>query len=153
MPIFGIVSIPVQGCCYYGIEGMGSYKLDKDNNKCVVGMYLNSNFKECFENYVGDDSCFAFQIHPTLKIYKTEPLSSHRNRVLYLSSKNHKNTDMKPGIGLGYSYFGSKIWLDLNNPFKESYFIKSDNVFQEGSPFEENKQYLNVKNIFYFELF
>ena len=35
----------------------------------------------------------------------------------------------------------------------ESDFIKSDNVFQEGSPFEENKQYLNVKNIFYFFIF
>lgn len=125
------------------------HTLDNNNNKCVVGMYINSNFKECFENYVGDDACFVFQIHPVFKMYKSEPLSSNRNRILYLSSKNHKNTDKKAGIGLGYSYFGAKIWLDLNNPFKESYFVKNDNVFQEGGPYEENKTFMNVRNLLF----
>lgn len=40
VPIFGIVSVPVHGSCYYGIEGMGSYKLDKNNNK--YKLYINS---------------------------------------------------------------------------------------------------------------
>ena len=30
VPIFGIVSIPVSGEIYYGIEGIGSFKIDKD---------------------------------------------------------------------------------------------------------------------------
>jgi len=68
VPIFGIVSIPVQGCCYYGIEGMGSFKLDKDNNKqklCIdpkkmnnehikivaSKSHLNSGTKEFIEAY------------------------------------------------------------------------------------------------------
>ena len=31
VPIFGIVSIPVKDEIYYGTEGLGSYKIDKDN--------------------------------------------------------------------------------------------------------------------------
>ena len=122
--------------------------LNKDDSKTVLGIFLNSNFKECFENYVGDDSCFPFIIQPNLKFYKFYPLSINRNKILYLSSKNHKNTSMKPGVGLGYGYSGSKIWLDLNDLFKKSYFTKNETVFEEGSPFENDKEILNVQFLF-----
>lgn len=117
----------------------------KTDAKDVVGFFLNNNFKECFENFVGDESCFVFTIEPMLKLYRVNPLSINKNKILYLSSKNHKNTHMKPGIGLGYSYSGYKLWLDMNDPFKQSYFNKFDSVFEEGSPYEEDKAYLNVK--------
>ncbi len=118
--------------------------LNKDNSKSTIGIFLNSNYKECFENYVGDDCCFPFIISPYLNFYKIDPLSLNRNKILYLSSKNHKNTNMRPGIGLGYGYSGSKIWIDLNDPFKKSYFNKNESVYHEGSPFENDKEILNV---------
>jgi len=118
--------------------------LNKDDTKSVIGLFLNSNFKECFENYVGDDCCFPFMVKPYIKFYKVDPYSVNRNKILYLSSKNHKNTNMKPGIGLGYGYAGSKIWLDMNDPFKQSYFNKNETVYSEGSPFKNEKEILNV---------
>lgn len=118
--------------------------LNKDDSKSIIGIFLNSNYKECFENYVGDDCCFPFIISPYLKFYKVDPLSNNRNKILYLSSKNHKNTNMRPGIGLGYGYGGSKIWIDMNDPFKQSYFNKNETVYNEGSPFENEKEMLNV---------
>ena len=32
VPVFGIVSVPETGVIYYGIEGVGSYKIDDENN-------------------------------------------------------------------------------------------------------------------------
>lgn len=118
--------------------------LTKDNSKKILGLFLNSNFKECFENYVGDDCCFPFELSPNMKFYKIDPYSVNKNKILYLSSKNHKNTNMKPGIGLGFGYSGAKMWLDMNDPFKLSYFNKNETVYQEGSPFESDKEMLNV---------
>ena len=46
IPIFGIVSIPVQNIIYYGIEGVGSYKLLDNNDKIkliIIKNKMNDN--------------------------------------------------------------------------------------------------------------
>ena len=43
IPIFGIVSIPVYDDIYYGIEGIGSYKIDKNDNKIKLEIKQNKD--------------------------------------------------------------------------------------------------------------
>lgn len=147
---FNISSVIYSFLGFNGPVGIFISHLTKENSKITLGMFLNSNFKECFENYVGDDCCFPFEVSPKLEFFRVDPYSLNKNKTLYISSKNHKNTNMKPGIGLGYGYSGSKIWLDMNDPFKESYFVKNETVYHEGSPFDNQKEYLNV--IFFYVL-
>jgi len=40
-PVFGIVSIPVTGEIYYGIRGVGSYKIDKESTRLKVNIPKN----------------------------------------------------------------------------------------------------------------
>jgi hypothetical protein len=40
-----------------------------------------------------------------------------------------------------------RFWLDSQELFSKSYFNKYDEVFEEGSPFKEMKEILNIGNI------
>lgn len=107
----------------------------------VLGAFLNSNLKESFEAFSGDDLSFIFTIRPKLHFYK---YAGKENKICYINSKNQRFSKKEPGIGLGNYNDRFRLWIDSNECFKKSYFMKYDDVFDEGSPFEEVDQHLNV---------
>jgi hypothetical protein len=117
----------------------------------VLGAFLFSNFKECYEKFCGDEYNFIFLMDPKLKFYKFQ---GDRDKICYISSKNQKFAKVNPGIGLGYHNGRCRFWIDSNECFNKSYFNKYDDVFEEGSPFDNPEQFLNVSNLimipFYF---
>jgi hypothetical protein len=114
---------------------------DKTENKeYILGAYLNSSFKECYEKYCGDEFTKLFCISP-LKYY---PFQGNKDKICYINSKQQKYSNKQAGIGFGDSYGKYKLWLDQNDPFSKSYFNKYDDVFEEGSPLKEPEEFLNV---------
>lgn len=117
------------------------------SKEIIIGMYLNSNYKECYESYCGDDLSFPFSLFPLIKFYKYAS-SNGSNKICYINLKNQRYSKKVPGVGLGYSENTGtekyKIWLDSNEVFKKSYFCKYDDVFEEGTVFQEIEQTLNV---------
>jgi hypothetical protein len=115
---------------------------DKETEKeIVLGMYLFSNFKECYEKFCGDEYNFIFILEPKMKFYKFQ---GDREKICFISSKNQKFAKVNPGIGLGYHSGKCRFWIDSNECFNKSYFNKYDDVFEEGSPFDNPEQTLNV---------
>jgi hypothetical protein len=108
----------------------------------VLGMFLHSNIKECYEKFCGDDLCSIFELYPKMHFYK---FVEDREKICFISSKNQKFSKVSPGIGLGFRYGKCRFWIDSNECFKKSYFNKYDDVFEEGSPFENPEQPLNVR--------
>ena len=45
---------------------------------------------------------------------------------------------------MGYSHGQFRFWLDANELFSKSYFGKYDDVYEEGSPFEEMEEKLEI---------
>ena len=111
----------------------------------TFGMFINNNFKECFSNYCGDDLSHILILGDKMEILKT--VGDDHEHYCYISSKNQKFQKMKPGIGMGYSNTQMRFWLDANELFSKSYFGKYDDVFEEGSPFEEMEEKLDITNL------
>lgn len=110
----------------------------------IVGMFLNSNFKECYQSYCGDDLSFIFSINNNeVKFYKYYCASKN---ILFISSKQQKYNKSKFGIGIGDFYDEPRLWLDGSDIFSKSYFSRHDTIFEEGSPFKEDKKFLNVSS-------
>ena len=117
---------------------------EKKEKNIILGMFINSNFKECYEKFCGDDMSCIFTIEPKMNFYKCV---GDKDKICFISSKNQKFSKTRPGIGLGWRAGDIRFWLDANELFSKSYFSKYDNVFEEGSPFEEMKEKLNIGNI------
>ena len=119
---------------------------DKANDNFITfGMFMNSNFKECFSNYCGDDLSHILIFGDKMEILKT--VGDDHEHYCYISSKNQKFQKMQPGIGMGYSHGQIRFWLDANELFAKSYFGKYDDVYEEGSPFEEMEEKLEICNL------
>ena len=120
--------------------------------KYVFGVFLNSNFKENYEAFCGDDLTFLFSINPKLEIYK---YSGPNKKILFLCRRGQNFSKMIPGIGnyfllyvgVGFIMEGHKLWLDANDLFKKSYFKKYDESFDSGTPFGDNiEHFLDVND-------
>ena len=111
----------------------------------TFGMFMNKNFKECFSNYCGDDLSHILILGDKMEILKT--VGDDHEHYCYISSKNQKFQKMQPGIGMGYSHGQIRFWLDANELFSKSYFGKYDDVYEEGSPFEEMEEKLEICNL------
>ena len=111
----------------------------------TFGMFINNNFKECFSNFCGDDLSHILILGDKMDILKT--VGDDHEHYCYISSKNQKFQKMKPGIGMGYSHGQIRFWLDSNELFSKSYFGKYDDVYEEGSPFEEMEEKLEICNL------
>ena len=119
---------------------------DKTKDDFITfGMYINKNFKECFSNFCGDDLSHIVILGDKMEILKT--VGDDHEHYCYISSKNQKFQKMKPGIGMGYSNNQMRFWLDANELFSKSYFGKYDDVYDEGSPFEEMEENLDICNL------
>ena len=115
------------------------------DNFITFGMFINKNFKECFSNFCGDDLSHILILGDKMEILKT--VGDDHEHYCYISSKNQKFQKMKPGIGMGYSSNQIRFWLDANELFSKSYFGKYDDVYEEGSPFEEMEEKLEICNL------
>ena len=119
---------------------------DKNDKIISLGMYINSNFKECYEKFCGDDLSHIFTFEPKLTIYKST--GDDKDNYCFIASKSQKFSKSKPGIGMGYRSGEIRFWLDATELFSKSHFCKYDNVFEEGTPFNgELKEMLNIGNI------
>jgi hypothetical protein len=119
---------------------------DKNDKIISLGMYINSNFKECYEKFCGDDLSHIFTFEPKLTIYKST--GDDKDNYCFIASKSQKFSKSKPGIGMGYRSGEIRFWLDATELFSKSQFCKYDNVFEEGTPFNgELKEMLNIGNI------
>ena len=119
---------------------------DKVNDNFITfGMFINSNFKECFGNFCGDDLSHILILGDKMETLKT--VGDDHEHYCYISSKNQKFQKMQPGIGMGYSHGQIRFWLDANELFSKSYFGKYDDVYEEGSPFEEMEEKLEICNL------
>jgi len=119
---------------------------DKTSDDFITfGMFINSNFKECFSNFCGDDLSHILIVGDKMDILKT--VGDDHEHYCYISSKNQKFQKMQPGIGMGYSHGQFRFWLDANELFSKSYFGKYDDVYEEGSPFEEMEEKLEICNL------
>ena len=119
---------------------------DKANDNFITfGMFINKNFKECFSNSCGDDLSHILIFGDKLEILKT--VGDDHEHYCFISSKNQKFQKHEPGIGMGYSHGQIRFWLDSNELFSKSYFGKYDDVFEEGSPFEEMEEKLDICNL------
>ena len=115
------------------------------DNFITFGMFINKNFKECFSNFCGDDLSHILILGDKMELLKT--VGDDHEHHCYISSKNQKFQKMKPGIGMGYSSNQIRFWLDANELFSKSYFGKYDDVYEEGSPFEEMEEKLEICNL------
>ena len=119
---------------------------DKANDNFITfGMFMNKNFKECFSNSCGDDLSHILILGDKLEILKT--VGDDHEHYCYISSKNQKFQKHEPGIGMGFSHGQIRFWLDSNELFSKSYFGNYDDVFEEGSPFEEMEEKLDICNL------
>ena len=117
----------------------------KNDNFITLGMFMNKNFKECFSNFCGDDLSHILILGDKLEILKA--VGDDHEHYCYISSKNQKFQKHQPGIGMGYSSGQIRFWLDSNELFSKSYFGKYDDVFEDGSPFEEMEEKLEICNL------
>lgn len=117
---------------------------DKEGEEIVVGMYINGNFKECYEKFCGDDMSFIFTLGSKMTLYKYRT----EENICFICSRNQKYSKVQPGIGMGYNKGSIRFWLDMNELFSKSHFGKYDDVFEEGSPFNDAVEKLNVFDIF-----
>jgi hypothetical protein len=62
----------------------------------VLGVFINSNFKDCYENFCGDDLTFLFSISPKLEVYK---YSGSCKNICFLCRRAQNFSKMVPGIG------------------------------------------------------
>ena len=115
------------------------------DNFITFGMFINKNFKECFSNFCGDDLSHILILGDKLEVLKT--VGDDHEHYCYISSKNQKFQKHEPGIGMGYSHGQIRFWLDSNQLFSKSYFGKYDDVYEEGSPFEEMEEKLEICNL------
>ena len=119
---------------------------DKANDNFITfGMFINKNFKECFSNSCGDDLSHILILGDKMDIFKT--VGDDHEHYCFISSKNQKFQKHEPGIGMGYSHGQIRFWLDANELFSKSYFGKYDDVYEEGSPFEEMEEKLEICNL------
>ena len=119
---------------------------DKANDNFITfGMFMNKNFKECFSNSCGDDLSHILILGDKLEILKT--VGDDHEHYCYISSKNQKFQKHEPGIGMGFSHGQIRFWLDSNELFSKSYFGKYDDVYEEGGPFEEMEEKLDICNL------
>ena len=119
---------------------------DKAHDDFITfGMFINKNFKECFSNFCGDDLSHILILGDKLEILKT--VGDDHEHYCFISSKNQKFQKHEPGIGMGYSHGQIRFWLDSNELFSKSYFGKYDDVYEEGGPFEEMEEKLEICNL------
>ena len=72
----------------------------------ILGIYLNSNFKDCYENYCGDDLTFLFSLYPKIEKYKYEGSSKN---ICFLCRRAQNFSKMIPGIGINQFY--DRNWI------------------------------------------
>lgn len=120
---------------------------DKQTGKeSIIGIYINSNFKECYESTCGDDLSFLFGFDEN-GYHSYKFIGNQQSKILFISSKNHKYSNKKAGIGFGDDNGEYRFWIDGDDIFKKSYFSKSDSAFQEGSVYDKEKHFFNLVNI------
>jgi len=118
--------------------------VEKSGKDVLLGLFINSNFKECYEGSCGDDSSAIYSFSDKMDIYK--PKGSSRRFCFIINSKSLSDKSRKMGIGMGKTNEGHKIWIDNNDLFGSSYFTTEDDVFQSGSPYESFHEKLDVIN-------
>ena len=118
--------------------------ISKQTKKEVtLGLFMNSNFKECYGGHCGDDnSCIFAFTENKIELYKTRGGSN--NYIYLINTKDKSNREKRLGIGFGKTYDGYKVWIDNADLFKESYFKMEDDVYQLGSPYDVFEEKLNV---------
>lgn len=127
-----------------GPIGIFFIHFDKEENKeYILGGYINSNINESFaDKYCGDDLSMIFSLYPVMKNYF---VMDGENKVAYLCPRALPNNNRKPGIGFGEYHDKFRLWIDGKDTSHASYFLKFDHIFEDGSPFEDPQQFLNVK--------
>lgn len=104
-------------------------------------MFFEKNFKEFFSDSSGDNLSYIFILGDKLEILTT--VGDDHEHYLYISSKIPKT----------WTRYRNEFFLepirfqpDSNELFPKIYFGKYDNVFEEGSPFEEMEDKLDIYN-------
>ena len=64
------------------------------------------NFKDCYENYCGDDLTFLFSLYPKIEKYKYEGSSKN---ICFLCRRAQNFSKMIPGIGINQFY--DRNWI------------------------------------------
>jgi len=131
---------------FMGFEGPIAFffkHVDEETNKeCILGGLVTSNVREFFKDKCcGDENTVLFTFTPKLEFFK---VIGSLEKILYISSNRFNIGEREPGIGFGYYHDQYKFWIDTHDIQHQSYFMKYDDVFEEGSPFEEAFKYLNV---------
>lgn len=116
---------------------------DKEELKeYIFGGTLNSNIKECYgAQHCGDEKSYLFSLSPRLAKYR---VIDNYNKIAYLNTHALQSLYKIAGIGFGNYKHNFRMWIDFADIFKKSYFMKFDDVFEEGSPFDEVEKFLNV---------
>lgn len=135
---------------FMGFEGPIAFfikHIDEETNKeMILGAYVNSNVKESYKDHCcGDEKTTLFTLDSKIQFYK---VSGNLDKILYISSIRFQHAEKDPGIGFGYRNDQHKLWIDSHDVQHKSYFMKFDDVFEDGTPFDEAIKYLNVKSIY-----
>ncbi len=120
--------------------------LDNTSGKQVtLGLYINSNFKECYdERSCGDEFSYIYTFSSSsFEVYRLKDGSSG-HCCYFINTRSLRNKAKKLGIGLGKTYDGHKVWLDNQDLFRSSYFLTEDQYYQDGSPYENPNERLEV---------
>jgi hypothetical protein len=115
----------------------------EENKEYIFGGYLNSNIRE---GNSGGENSYVFSLFPEFNFYLAENYSDSN---AYIISKSSPPFVRQPGIGFGEYKNKFRLWIDAKN-LGASYFLKFDDIFKEGSPFQETEKFLNIIN---FEIF
>jgi hypothetical protein len=137
---------------FMGFEGPIAFffkHVDQETKKeCILGGLMISNVKETFKDKCcGDENTVLFSFNPKLEFYQ---VVGNLDKILHISSNRFNIGEFDPGIGFGNYHDQYKLWIDTHDVQHKSYFMKYDDVFEEGSPFEEAFKYLNVKSFLTF---
>ena len=62
----------------------------------VFGVFINSNFKDCYENFCGDDLTFLFTLSPKVELFK---YSGSNKNICFLCRRAQNFSKMVPGVG------------------------------------------------------
>ena len=132
---------------FMGFEGSIAFFIKhvdpETNTECVLGALVNSHVKEFFKDRcTGDENTLLFSFNPKLEFYK---VVDNPDKILYISSKRFSIGERDPGIGFGSHHDQYKLWIDTHDVQHKSYFMRYDDVFEDGTPFEEAFKPLNVK--------
>ena len=101
IPIFGIVSIPVSGEIYYGIEGVGSFKID--NNETTKLDIPEKDLNKEGMNIVASSSHMSDETKDYINQYKNPKLLNIGSSIKLLYIAENK-ADIYPRFGPTYEW-------------------------------------------------